>query len=258
MCMADGLSMNSGPSPSRLVLQRNLTAVLDRVSEAAVSAGRDPSEVELIAVTKTVEVGVALALAEMGLHRFGENRVDELRRKVDALERSGLEAKVDLIGSLQTNKVRNVVGVSALIHSVDSERLLRAIHDRACALGVTQDVLLQINVSGEESKHGIDPKDLGALLEFAGRLAAEGEGAGARVVGLMTMAPHLPKEQVRWVFSRLRTIRDAALSTLPDGVQLGHLSMGMSNDFEVAIQEGATLVRVGTALFEGVAEHGGL
>lgn len=237
-------------------LAKNLAAVRERIARAAVSSGRDPDEIELVAVTKTVDVQVMCALYDLGQRRFGENRADELRRKSLALAESGREAPIDLIGSLQTNKVRHVVGVSSLIHSVDSDRLLRAIHERAMSTDTWQDILLQTNVSGEESKRGLAPDELRAMVQLAGDLHREGRSAGvvggARVTGLMTMAPNLPNEQVRWVFTRLRSIRDELGAVLPDGVQLPQLSMGMSNDYEVAVQEGATLVRVGSALFQGV------
>lgn len=231
-------------------LESNLTAVRERIARAAVRSGREPGDVQLVAVTKTVDSSVVQRLHGLGQVRFGENRVDELRRKVESLSQADPRPQFDLIGTLQTNKVRHVVGVAGLIHSVDSVRLLEAIHARALGVDVAQDVLLQVNVSGEGTKHGIQPIDLSAVLSRAGELSAESPSAGVRVVGLMTMAPNLPVEQVRWVFTRLRTIRDEALVDLPNGVQLAQLSMGMSNDFEVAVEEGATLVRVGSSLFQ--------
>lgn len=251
-----------GINPTHIT--QNLAAVRDRISRAAVRSGRTEADVELVAVTKTVGVGEVELLRGLGQTLFGENRVDEVRRKVAGLSQEGVPPRFDLIGTLQTNKVRQVVGLVNRIHSVDSTRLLEAIHARALSVGVRQDVLLQVNVSGEESKHGLSPVELQNVLQRAGELgfnaaqaasSHDGNGPfGVQVVGLMTMAPNLPPEQVRWVFSRLRTIRDEAAGSLPDGVQLAHLSMGMSNDFEVAIEEGATLVRVGSSLFRAADE----
>jgi pyridoxal phosphate enzyme (YggS family) len=156
-------------------------------------------------------------------------------RKIDACP----GATFDLIGTLQRNKVSRVVGAVRLIHSVDSLRLLQAIDARARALGISQEVLLQINVSGEESKHGFAPEELPEVLEAAQPLS------GVRVTGLMTMAPLGDPDAARPYFRRLRE--------LSQDVGLDRLSMGMSDDFEVAIEEGATLIRVGSALF-GSAE----
>ncbi|MBI5230694.1 MAG: YggS family pyridoxal phosphate-dependent enzyme, partial [Coriobacteriales bacterium] len=148
------------------------------------------------------------------------------------------------IGSLQTNKVKDVVGRAHLIHSVDSLRLLHEIDRRAAERGVVQDVLLQVNVSGEEAKHGFAPRD----VEEAVREATDAENV--RVRGLMTMAPWAARaEDVREVFRGLRELAGSLRERAPDGVELDELSMGMSNDFRVAVEEGATIVRVGRAIF---------
>ena len=221
----------------------NLAAVRARIDAALARAGREPGSATLVAVTKTVGIETVARLIAAGQHHFGENRVDQLVAKAAAFP----EARFDLIGSLQTNKVRHVVGTARLIHSVDSLRLLDAIDERARAIGVVQPVLIQVNVSGEESKHGITPAELPSVLTHASQLV------GARVDGLMTMAPLGDPESARRVFGDLRTLREevGALRgvAVGDVVSLTQLSMGMSNDFEVAIEEGATLVRVGSALF---------
>lgn len=217
----------------------NLAAVRARIDAAARRVGRDLASVELVAVTKTVGIPTIARLVAAGQLVCGENRVDQLTAKSTALP----GAEFDLIGTLQTNKVRHVVGVARLIHSVDSVRLLDAIAERARALGVVQPVLLQVNVSGELSKHGFAPADLPEVLAHAVAIR------GVRVDGLMTMAPLGEPESARRVFADLRTLREEVSSALGDVVSLTQLSMGMSNDFEVAIEEGATLIRIGRALF---------
>jgi len=220
-------------------LQHNLAAVRRAIDEAAARVGRGADEVSLVAVTKTVDVETVHSLSQLGQHRFGENRADELRRKVDECP----DEEFHYIGSLQTNKVRHVVGVARLIHSVDSDRLLDAIALRAAAIGEVQPVLLQVNVSSEGTKHGFRPEDVERVIDRALVLDS------VEVRGLMTMAPLADAESVRWVFSSLRKLRDHLETATSVGVQLGELSMGMSNDYEVAIEEGATLVRVGSALY---------
>jgi pyridoxal phosphate enzyme (YggS family) len=167
----------------------------------------------------------------LACHVFGENRAQELVHKLEGCP----DQTFHFIGSLQRNKVRDVVGRVALIHSVDSMRLLDAIDTQACARGIVQEVLLQVNVSGEGSKHGIDPVDLSQFITYAQTLQ------GIDLTGLMTMAPFGAPEESRSHFR--------ALCQLGKTHGLKKLSMGMSNDFEVAIEEGATLVRIGSLLF---------
>ena len=224
-------------SDARIVA--NLAAVRARVARAAESAGRSPDDVEIVAVTKTVGTETVAQLVAAGQRLFGENRADQLVTKAAAFP----EVEFDLIGSLQTNKVRHVVGVARLIHSVDSIRLLDAIAARARAINVVQRVLLQVNVSGEASKHGFAP------AELAGALAHVAELPSVRVEGLMTMAPLGDAALAGPVFAQLRSLRGEAGERTADVVSLTQLSMGMSNDFEVAIGEGATIVRIGSALF---------
>ena len=211
-----------------------------RIDDAARRSGRDPQDVALVAVSKSVDTGMVLrARAECDHSLFGENRADELVRKVEACP----DIDFHYIGPLQTNKVRKVVGNTSLIHSVDSERLLRAIDNRAKLAGLRQAVLIQVNISKEEAKQGIDAAGLDALLHIA-----NSELANVQVNGLMTMAPFASAEDVRWIFEDLRKLRDGTSCDGPS-VALNELSMGMTGDFEAAIEEGATLVRVGTALF---------
>ena len=231
------------------LLARNLARVRQRITDASVRADRDPATVTLVAVTKTVSPATAARLVACGQSVLAENRVDCFLEKHAAVP----EAKIHLIGSLQTNKVRFVVGQTPLIHSVDSRRLLEKIQARAEALGVIQPVLLEVNVSGEGTKRGLTPDE---ARDLATAVATdELHTPHIQINGLMTMAPFESPEAVRWVFRDLRGLRDVlrdSLSQAPchERVLLRELSMGMSNDFEVAIEEGATLVRVGTALFK--------
>jgi hypothetical protein len=214
-------------------------AVRRQVADAADVAGRDPSEVTIVAVTKTVGIeDIRLAL-HAGMLDLGENRVQEF------IGKHGLfpEARWHFIGTLQTNKVKDVVGRAHLIHSVDSCRLIDEIAHRAQLAGIEQQVLLQVNVSGEATKHGFSPHEVReALVEASHR-------PGVLVRGLMTMAPFGRAEDARWVFRELRELRDSLREMPLNGVEIDELSMGMSNDYCVAVEEGATLVRVGRAIF---------
>lgn len=225
-------------SETKELLQKNLEDVEARIAAACARAGRDRSEVTLVAITKYVNAEVARLLFELGVVELGESRPQELWKKAAAIP----EARWHLVGHLQRNKVGPAVELFDLIHSVDSLRLLETI-ERACEeLGKTQKVLLEINVSGEASKFGLKPEEAPAVLEAANRLSR------IEVRGLMTMPPWTADvEQARPHFRRLRELRDGWEQSL--GLRLPELSMGMSHDFEVAIGEGATIIRVGTAIF---------
>lgn len=214
-------------------------AVRRQVADAADCVGRSADEVLIVAVSKTQPVELIWRACEAGISEFGENRVQEF------LGKYGLFPSVrwHFIGSLQTNKVKDVVGKACLIHSVDSLRLLAEIDRRARAVDVVQPVLLEVNVSGEESKHGFAPSEVHDALVSASAMS------GVAVRGLMTMAPFGRPEDARWVFRGLRELRDSLSDLRLNGVELGELSMGMSNDFRVAVEEGATIVRVGNAIF---------
>ena len=170
---------------------------------------------------------------------FGENRAQEFIGKYGLFP----HVRWHFIGTLQTNKVKDVVGRAHLIHSVDSLHLLRAIDRRASEVGVIQPVLLQVNVSGEESKHGLGADDAEAVL------AASSELGAVQIRGLMTMAPFGRPEESRPVFRELKRLAESLTALRLNGVELGELSMGMTNDFKVAVEEGATIVRVGRAIF---------
>jgi pyridoxal phosphate enzyme (YggS family) len=229
-------------------IAQNLQDVLDRMARAARRAGRAPEEVRLVAVTKLHPPEEIRPLIAAGQTTLGENRVQDLVEKMDLFDREPPPLEWHLIGHLQTNKARKVVGRVALFHGVDSLHLAEALQQAAEQTDATVEILLQVNVSGEESKFGLEP---GALDAVARGLAPLDR---VRCYGLMTMAPfELEPEETRPVFRGLREAMDQLRERGYDHLDLRHLSMGMTNDFEVAIEEGATLVRVGTALFAGGA-----
>lgn len=214
-------------------------AVRRHVADAADCAGRSPDDVTIVAVTKTVGIPDIRAALDAGVTDMGENRVQEFLGKWGLFP----EVRWHFIGTLQTNKVKDVVGRAHLIHSIDRERLLAEVSRRADDVGVVQPILLQVNVSGEPTKHGFASSEVRDALVEASRLP------GVLVRGLMTMAPYGRAEEVRWVFRELKELRDSLREMPLNGVELDELSMGMTNDYCVAIEEGATIVRVGRAIF---------
>lgn len=220
-----------------MTIEERFAAVRDRVSAAARRSGRDGSDVTIVAVTKTWPADVAAAALSAGVTDLGENRAQELAQKRAIVDEN---ARWHFVGHLQTNKVRRVAGVT-LIHSVDRFGLGEAIARRAMEMDIVQEVLLEVNVSGEASKHGVAPERMAALAEQLLGLD------GLRVRGLMTVPP-LPEqpESSRPYFAQLMTLRDQLQRTAPGAMEL---SMGMTRDFEVAVEEGATIVRVGEAIF---------
>lgn len=217
----------------------NLAAVEARIRAACDRAGRDPAEITIVAVTKTHPPQVVQAAAACGLRVFGENRVQEAKAKIPHCPSS---IHWHLIGHLQTNKVRDAVLLFEMIQSVDSLRLAEEIQCRAEQAGRRIPVLVEVNVAGEASKFGYRPD---RLLE---EIAALNAFSRLEIQGLMTVPPWSPEpEQVRPYFRKLRELKAACEDRL--GAPLPHLSMGMSGDFEVAVEEGATMVRLGTVLF---------
>lgn len=201
--------------------------------------GRDPAGVTLVAVAKTFPADAIQAAVEAGVADIGENRAQELKQKAQVLSSSPI--RWHFVGPLQSNKVRHVVGTATLIHSVDRLGLAEAIARRASALGMVQDVLIEVNLAGEASKAGVDPR---AVVSFAEEVASLG---GIAVRGLMAIPPQEPDETAaRGHFRALASLRDQALERVAGA---GELSMGMSHDYLIAIEEGATIVRVGTAIF---------
>ncbi|MCH2126543.1 MAG: YggS family pyridoxal phosphate-dependent enzyme [Pirellulaceae bacterium] len=223
-------------------IQANLAGIRERVSQAAANCGRAASDVQLVVVTKYVGVDETRILRENGCVVLGESRPQELMRKTRALSDPGLEWH--LIGHLQRNKVRSVLPLVDLIHSCDSLRLLDAINREAMKAAKQVSVLLEVNISGESEKHGFAAEALPSVLTQVVELR------NICVQGLMGMARRGSIATARQNFSSLRELRDQLLLDCPCEVQLKELSMGMSNDFEVAIEEGATIVRIGSALFQ--------
>ena len=229
-------------------IARRLSDVRTRLDEVTAACGRSPGAVTLIAVTKGFPVEDALAVFHAGARDLGENRVQELVAKADVFREAGFEPRWHLIGSLQKNKVKYLVGRVAMIHSVDSLDLLEEISNRSKARGLVTDVLLQVNLSHEETKHGFEEGDFPRSFDIALGMK------GVRVRGLMTMAqPAEDPETVRPVFSGLADLHARLLSHLPPDAATSFdvLSMGMSHDYPVAVACGATHIRVGTAIFGG-------
>lgn len=222
-------------------IRLNAADVKKRVEAAAAKSGRTAEDIVLVAVTKTVEPDKIITAFEEGLRIFGENRVQELARKFDIIKD---ECKWHLIGHLQTNKVKYISDKIAMIHSVDSLDLAKEINLRAGKAERVIDILVQVNVSGEESKSGIAPGEVRSFLKQISSFK------NIKVKGLMTMAPYaVNPDDVRYVFGDLRKLFIDIQQENIDNIDMQYLSMGMSNDFEVAIEEGANMVRIGTAIF---------
>jgi PLP dependent protein len=226
-------------------IKHNLEAVYGRIAAAAGRAGRDAASVRLVAVTKKSPPEWLRPLVALGACDLGENYPQELWRKRDALSDLASSIRWHLIGHLQSNKVKKTLPLVAMVHSVDSLGLLRAINDLAAQLPGAPPVCLQVNTSGEVSKHGW------SAAEILGDAEAIAACRQVPIAGLMTMAAlGTSADAARPSFAALRELRDAL--SRQTGLALTELSMGMSGDFEAAILEGATLVRVGSAIFEGV------
>ena len=221
-----------------MTVAASLASVQRIIADAAHRSGREPGDVTLVAVTKTWPADVILEAIAAGATDLGENRAQEFREKVTLL---GDRARWHFVGHLQTNKVRHVVGACELIHSLDRPGLAEAIARRAKVAGTEQDILIEVNVAGDPNKHGVEPARAVALaLEVQ-------ELEGVRVRGLMTIPPYVEDPSLsRPHYKDLAALSAQLVAELPGA---GALSMGMSQDFEVAIEEGATIVRVGTAIF---------
>lgn len=224
-------------------LSENIARVKSEIRSCAIAAGRDPEDITLIGVSKVFPVGYAEAAAKAGLTDLGENRVQELLPKIERFSSLDIDVNWHLIGTLQKNKVKYITGKTKLIHSVNSVELAEEISRRSVNNNVTSRILLQANVSGEESKHGFAPHELKPALDNIMDMP------GIEVCGLMTMAPIETYEgEAREVFARTRSIyEDLASYVRSDSWKV--LSMGMSHDYTSAILEGATHVRIGTAIF---------
>ncbi len=222
-------------------LEQSIAEVRRRIREAARRSNREEKEITLVAVTKTVDADNISRAAMLGITDFGENRVQEFLPKYRQLP----HLRWHFIGHLQTNKVKDVLGKVCLIHSLDRWRLAEYIDGKAKPLGLSKvEVLIEVNISGEASKYGVLPQDVPSFLD-----AIEGLEC-IRVRGLMTVAPQVEDpELVRPVFKELRSIFDNIKKKTYRNTEMMYLSMGMTQDFEVAIEEGSNIVRVGTAIF---------
>jgi pyridoxal phosphate enzyme (YggS family) len=226
-------------------LRKNVESVRSRIASSAHRAGRDPSAVRLVAVTKRTPAELIAPLLESGVSDLGENYPQELWKKIEALRNLAGLVRWHLIGHLQSNKARKTLPLVCMIHAVDSLKLLHALDELAVDLSDPPAICLQVNTSGEESKHGWSPQQISR--------DAESIAACSRipVVGMMTMAAMgATSAEARASFARLRAVQGELRART--GLPLPELSMGMSADFEEAIQEGATLVRIGSVLFEGI------
>ncbi|MFN0205777.1 MAG: YggS family pyridoxal phosphate-dependent enzyme [Planctomycetota bacterium] len=233
-------------SPLETCLKTNLRNVEKRIQTAAARVDRDPAGVTLVAITKSVTTRVAKTLFDIGVQNLGENRVQELQKKSLTIR----NATWHLVGPLQSNKTRKAIQSAALLHAIDAAEMLPRISTIAQSENCNVHCCIEVNVSMEATKHGVAPDEIISILENAKSLPR------VFVDGLMTMAPAAaPPGEIRNIFKTLRILRDAAgkknLFTNPRG----ELSMGMSNDFEIAVEEGATLVRVGSALFDNLPDE---
>ncbi len=223
------------------MIRENIESVEERISGACRRAGRDRSEVNLICVTKTKPEEMLREAYEAGQRDFGENKVQEIVRKKPALPD---DIRWHMIGHLQRNKVKQLIGQTVMIHSVDSFRLAEAISAEAVKAGIVIPVLIEVNMADEETKFGVSPGEALQLITVASELK------GIKIEGLMTIAPYTEDpESNRPYFAGLRELAVDIGQKCIDNVSMGVLSMGMTGDFEVAIEEGATHIRVGTGIF---------
>lgn len=224
------------------LIKENLKVIHDQIIQNAQQSRIAAKNIQLVAVTKTVGIDEIQEIVKAGTIHLGESRVQDMMQKMDQLPK---DLQWHFIGHLQTNKVKYIVGKCRLIHSVDSVKLALKIDEEAAKVNVLQDILLEINVSGEKSKFGIDAEDLEDVCRELQYLH------NTRVLGLMTMAPYTDDEDViRLCFRKLRQLYETVGDRFGPAITMKHLSMGMTNDYHIAVQEGATLLRVGSAIFQ--------
>ncbi len=218
----------------------NIKEVQRRISESAKKVGRNPDEITLVAVSKTKPVRLIKEATQCGITQLGENRVQEVMEKFEHID----GAQWHLIGHLQKNKVKYIVDKVSLIHSVDSYELAKEIDKQAKKIGKIQEILIQVNISGEESKSGIEPENAEGVCRQVSELE------NVRIKGFMTMAPREADEnELHKIFGGLKALMEEIKEKNIENVELEELSMGMSGDYEIAVMEGATIVRVGTGIF---------
>jgi pyridoxal phosphate enzyme (YggS family) len=222
-------------------IKDNISAISRDISRICIERGIDPDSITIVAVTKTVDTDRMNYAIECGIRNIGENRVQEIMAKYENVKGN---VNWHLIGHLQTNKVKYIIDKVALIHSVDSLRLAEEISKRAERAGMVKDVLVQVNVAQEETKFGIEYESIDSFVEQLSSFP------GIRVKGLMTIAPYYEDaERTRPVFRRLKEKYDMLATAAVSNVEMKYLSMGMSNDYKVAIEEGSNMVRIGTGIF---------
>lgn len=231
----------SDGQPPFISVRENIQSVQDRIASTAQRVGRESDSITLIAISKTKPVSLIVEAIDAGITDIGENRVQEAKGKRSQVDRP---VSWHLVGHLQTNKVKQALKIFDLIHSVDSIRLLAEIERQSCRLNRRTDVLVEVNTSGEESKYGLQPNEVLSFMESAS------EYSHVRLKGLMTVGEFMPDpEEVRPSFTLLRSLKETIDSQGYQNVEMEYLSMGMTNDFEVAIEEGANMVRIGSAIF---------
>jgi PLP dependent protein len=240
---------------TRARIEDNLRRIRENIAGACARAGRSQREVSIVAVTKSVDLAAIRLLPELGLTDLGENRVQQLVSRAEELRGHFIRAsqgplappqpRWHMIGHLQRNKAKPLIGVADVIHSIDSLRLAEDLSARAVQAGATVDVFIEVNCSAEPRKFGLP---VGAASHMAGLICTL---KNLRLLGFMTMAPRVREpEQARPTFARLREVFDEMLRDKAGGPFFQHLSMGMSQDYTIAVEEGATVLRIGTALFE--------
>ncbi len=222
-------------------IAENISSVRENIRRAEIRSGRQPGSVRLVAVSKFKPVSDVQAALEAGVIDFGENRVQEMLMKQEEL--AAKDINWHFIGKLQTNKVKQIIGRTVLIHSLDSWNLAQEIQKRSESLKTR--VLVEVNVAGEATKSGLEPEETIPFIQQAADSLKQ-----IRIMGLMTMAPPVDDpEEVRWVFRELRQLSERCSKMTIPGVDMKYLSMGMSGDYQIAVEEGANIVRVGSSIF---------
>ncbi len=223
-------------------IRENIDDILKKVESTCKKTGRNPKDITVIAVSKTVDAQRAKEAVEAGINNLGENRVQELVDKYEELK--GTDVKWHMIGHLQKNKVKYIIDKTVLIHSVESLELSEEINKRAEKNNFTANVLIELNIGEEESKFGINEERVYDFIKSMEKFN------NIKVLGLMTVAPFCENpEDVRWVFKKMKNIYDEISTMNLKNVQMKYLSMGMTNDYEIAIEEGSNIIRIGTAIF---------
>ena len=223
-------------------IESNLKYVNDRIAKAAIKSGRDANDIQLVAVTKTIDIQTILTSIDLGIYNIGENRVQELQGKYQNIDR---DINWHFIGRLQSNKVKDIADKVALIHSLDRLSLAKEINRRGRIIDRQVPVLVQVNISKEATKAGVYEEDIIRFLDNIGSFKF------LKVEGIMTMAPHvLDVEKTRPYFARMQKLFQSLSDQNYPNVDMNYLSMGMTNDFEVAIEEGANMVRIGRAIYD--------